>query len=248
MILNIGLMTVKVLGFKSDIVSTSETYGLKYIEILEGKNYIVDIDRKNVPISGTLIRSNPFKYWDYIDKPLREFYTKRIAIIGPESTGKTTLCQKLGEYYNTNWVSEYGREYAELKLVCKEQIEYKWKYVDFINIAKEQNIKETLATRNSNKLLFCDTNSFATYIWHKRYMGYYSDELLNIYKTHPKPYLVFLMKPDVEFVQDGTRDGEHIRQDMYMDFIEKLNENNIKYSIIEGNYNKRFKTIMEKLI
>ncbi|HMF72604.1 MAG TPA: ATP-binding protein, partial [Flavitalea sp.] len=56
---------------------------------------------------------------------------KRIVVVGPESTGKSTLCQQLAEHYNTAWVPEYAREY-----LLKHGMNYS--YDDLLTIAKGQ--------------------------------------------------------------------------------------------------------------
>ena len=56
---------------------------------------------------------------------------KKVVIIGPESTGKSTLCQQLAEHYQTNWCPEYAREY-----LLKHGMNYT--YDDLLTIAKEQ--------------------------------------------------------------------------------------------------------------
>ncbi len=56
---------------------------------------------------------------------------KKIVVIGPESTGKSTLCEKLADHYNTLWVPEYAREYLE-----KHGPEYT--YEDLYDIAAGQ--------------------------------------------------------------------------------------------------------------
>ena len=61
---------------------------------------------------------------------------KKFVVIGPESTGKSTLCSQLAAYYKTNWVPEYAREYLE-----KNGTEYS--YDDLLTIAKGQiNLEE----------------------------------------------------------------------------------------------------------
>jgi len=237
-------LTIKHLGFCPQVVFTSEDYGKLYCQYLNCYHYQVDKERINVPISGTLIRNNPLKYWNYLSKPVRSYYAFRVVIMGPESTGKTTICQKLAKFYNTLWVPEYGREYSKQKLIDKQNIIYQWTSQDFLKIAIEQNNREDSMSRDCNKILICDTNSLATYVWHLRYLNFENEFIYHYVKN---PNLIFLMKPDenTPFVQDGTRDGENIRDNMFHDFINILNKYNFKYHIIEGNYDNRFNQIIK---
>jgi nicotinamide riboside kinase len=80
---------------------------------------------------------------------------KRIAITGPESTGKSQLAEKLAEYYQTLWVAEYAREYLE-------KINRPYNYNDVLEIAKAQLDEENKAAKKANKILFCDTDFTVT--------------------------------------------------------------------------------------
>jgi HTH-type transcriptional repressor of NAD biosynthesis genes len=62
-----------------DVLFTSELYGEPYSQHLGIKHHLVDLDRKTIPVSGTKIRSNPFKYWQYIPEQIRYFFVKKIA-------------------------------------------------------------------------------------------------------------------------------------------------------------------------
>ena len=75
-----------------DAVFTSEDYGDDFARYLGIKHILVDKERKKYPVSGTFIRTNPFKYWDFIPEPIKPHFVKRIVIMGPESCGKST-CQ-----------------------------------------------------------------------------------------------------------------------------------------------------------
>jgi NadR type nicotinamide-nucleotide adenylyltransferase len=232
-------LTVKHLGFTPEVVFTSEDYGELYCQYLKCHHYLVDKAREIVPISGTQIRNQPLKYWDYISNPVREFYAKRIVILGPESTGKTTLSEKLALEFNTIWVPEYRREYSESKLIDKEKIIYQWNTYDFIKIAIQQNINENKMARECNKILICDTNSLAPHVWHLRYLGFESNFVQHYFVDHKQPDLILLMKPDdnTPFVQDG----ENIRNKMFEDFERILKKHYYSYEILEGSYDSRFK-------
>lgn len=86
-------LTIQWLGFKPDAVFTSEEYGDTWAKCLKTTHVMVDRKRENRPISGTMIRKNPYKYWEYMLPVVRAYFVKKICIVGAESTGKTTLSQ-----------------------------------------------------------------------------------------------------------------------------------------------------------
>ena len=131
---------------------------------------------------------------------------KRVAIVGAESTGKTTLAQQLAEHFGTVWVPEYGREYTEVSVGREAFFDYKWRNDEFVLIAQKQIELEDQLAKTANRVLICDTDVLATCIWQERYMGAWSPEVEKIAKqrTHD---LYLLTDCDIPFAQDGLRDG-----------------------------------------
>lgn len=227
-------LTVKVLGFVPDIVFTSEEYGPKYAAYMGCRHIFIDPERKCVPISATKVRDNPFKHWSYLPACVKAYYVKRICIIGAESTGTTTLAAGLAAEYDTVWVPEYGRYFAEKN----KKHETSWRTEDFVEIATQQNKAEDALARESNKILFCDTDSFATTLWHERYMGFVSPEVDAL--SASREYEQYIVTDvDIPFVQDGTRDGEHIREKMHHRLLQELESRDKKYMIVSGSIEKR---------
>ena len=78
---------------------------------------------------------------------------KRIAIVGPECTGKSWLSQRLADHYHTRWVQEYAREYID-------HLDRSYNMADLTEIAKGQIALEDEAANEAGDLIFCDTNLF----------------------------------------------------------------------------------------
>jgi len=231
-------ITKKLLGFVPEAVFSSETYGQSYATNLGSTHILVDIKRKKYSISGTLVRANPFKYWEYLSEPVKGYFAKRIVVLGAESTGTTSLAKSLAKHYHTSWAPEYGRTYSEGKITAKNG--NNWTADEFIHIALVQNSLEDLLARKSNKLLICDTDAFATRLWFERYLGYLYPPLDEITNTQNKS-LYILTGDEIPFVQDGLRDGEHIRHQMHQRFIEELNKFHLKYILVKGSRTQRQK-------
>jgi HTH-type transcriptional regulator, transcriptional repressor of NAD biosynthesis genes len=233
--------TLQFLGYKPDIVFTSEQYGYNYAKYLGCRHVLVDLNRTTVPVSATLVRANPVKYLEYLEPIVRLYFVRRICILGAESTGTTTLSKALASYYKTNWVPEFGRYYSER---VQNLGKYEWRSTDFDFIANAQNELEDRLAMSANKVLICDTDSFATYLWHKRYMGFESESVkkLNVGREYD---LYILTGDEIPFVQDGIRDGEHIRHDMHQMFIEELRRQNKPYVLVTGSKEERLAKAIE---
>jgi NadR type nicotinamide-nucleotide adenylyltransferase len=160
---------------------------------------------------------------------------KRVALVGAESTGKTTLAQVLADHYGTAWVGEYGREYSQNAghHVGKGYI---WREEEFAEIARVQYEREEEAARRARRVLICDTDVLATEIWQERYLG-----------THtPFPYrradLYLVTDPEgFPFVADAIRDSEHLRDWMTRRFVEVLHEEGLRFEMLRGPADERLR-------
>jgi len=230
--------TIAYLGRSPDVVFTSEDYGPDYARCMNCRHVMVDRTREIVPISGTAIRSNPLEHLDYLEPCVRAYFIPRVVLIGAESTGKTTLAQHLANVYQTNWVAEYGREYWEQKAANWQNQTPIWRSDEFVHIAAEQQRRENLAARTANKILFCDTNAFATGTWHERYVGH-RNAVVDAIGQRDVADLYLLLDVDVPFTQDGWRDGESIRDWMHGRFVEQLSKQRKATKILSGSWPER---------
>ena len=229
--------TIRWLGRAPDTVFTSEDYGDRYSHLMGSKHILVDKMRQRVPISGTAVRSDPYAHWDFIEPPVRGWFARRICIVGAESTGTTTLAKALAEHFETLWVEEYGREYSDQKLKTNDP---EWRTEEFVAIAEEQMCREDAAARRANRVLFCDTNAFATVLWHRRYLGAHSKAVEDIARRC-RCDLYLLTGDEIPFVQDGLRDGEHIRHDMHGWFEEALAAQAVPWHVLRGSPEARLR-------
>jgi len=167
------------------------------------------------------------------------------VFVGPESSGKTTLCKKVAEHFGTSCIPEMCRIMAEERPQTSNEINFHFTFNDFVEMAKRHDEEECLRSQ-AKPFLICDNDSIAVSIWCERYLGVPSIKMHDFYKNsnlHDKVYI--LTKPNVPFVQDGYRDGEDIRDWMYDRFILQLNDHELKYFIIDSpDYEERFTAAM----
>ena len=163
----------------------------------------------------------------------------RVVLTGVESTGKTTLSEELAQALNTEWVPEYGRDYTYTK-------RGPWVTEDFIIIAKEQQRMENEAALRANKILICDTNAFATGVWHQLYLGHRSPEVDAIGDTD-KVDLNFLMVADFPWQDDGIRDGEDMRPQMHQWFVDRLVDRPEPVVLLSGDRQTRLRSALAEI-
>lgn len=241
------------IGKKIDVVFCGSDYlGTNRFESLyEPESVVYYFDRFEVPIASTDIRDWGIKNWDYIPKVARYYYAKKVLLIGGESTGKSTLTENLALAYNTNFVSEVGRD------TCARCGGEEYMTIDdmYENILR-QKINVMDALNNTNRVLFVDTDSLTTKFYSNFLLANDIDKekcnkLANAICDITKWDLVLFLEPDTEFIQDGTRNEEIEKNRVkYSNEIKKLfDEKNIKYHTIKGNYLERFdnaKDIIDK--
>src|SRR6185312_339760 len=177
---------------------------------------------------------------------------KKIVVIGPESTGKSTLCEKLAEHYNTLWVPEYAREYLE-----KNGTEYS--YDDLLIIAKgqiklEEDISYQLSITSreqSTKLaadtspliphhLFIDTDMYVMKVWAEFVFNKSHNWILNQIASR-KYDLYLLCDVDLPWVEDVLREypDDKIRKKLFLFYKELMVNQSTPWHIISGNYEER---------
>ncbi|RYE93236.1 MAG: transcriptional regulator, partial [Myxococcales bacterium] len=140
----------RVLPGPVDEVFASEPYGERLARELGASFVPVDIARAAVPVSGTAIRTDPMRHWDYLPRCVRPYFARRVCVFGPESTGKSTLAARLAAHYATVCVPEYARTYLEARAghLTADDLE---------PIARGQLASDEALSRNANRLVVSDT-------------------------------------------------------------------------------------------
>jgi NadR type nicotinamide-nucleotide adenylyltransferase len=231
--------TRQMLGFAPDAVFTSESYGDAYAAHLGAVHVQVDLARLTVPCSGTQVRGDPLGHLADLAPCVRAWYVPRIVLVGAESTGKTTLAEELARHYGTVWMPEYGREYWEQKLLAGTA--QQWTAAEFLHIASEHARREDSLARTAAPPLIVDTDAFATAIWHRRYLQDQRSAAVERLAAERRPlYALYLLTaPDFPFVQDGTRDGEAIRDWMHQTFVAELRATHRPWLLLTGAPHQR---------
>lgn len=212
---------------KLDVIFTSENYGDEFAEYLGIKHELVDLDRKTVPISGTIIRENVSLNWNYLPKIVQNYFMKKILIVGTESTGKSTLTKLLAEHYKCEYVEEYGRTYDETIKPAKT-----WTVNDYEIVAQThyKNIENKL-----DKLLIIDTDAITTKLFGEMYIDNFSSEIIEEIINKQQFDLILFLNTDVQWVNDGTRDFEDRRLEHFNKIKNELSSRNLNYKIISGS-------------
>ena len=169
---------------------------------------------------------------------MSENHTVKIAIVGPESTGKSTIAQQLATHMNTLCVPEYARYYCQ-------NLDNNYTLQDEVNMFYGQiALEDAIQQNNRSKLLFCDTTILTVKIWSDHLFGHTPTEVTNeIAARHYDLYL--LMDIDLPWQDDPLRDFPNQREHFKQIWIQELNALKAEYKIICGQGTARFTNALE---
>jgi NadR type nicotinamide-nucleotide adenylyltransferase len=156
----------------------------------------------------------------------------RVAILGAESSGKSTLAAALAAHYGTLWVPEYLREFVETKGRVPEE-------GDQQAIARIQMEREDAAAANASRFLFCDTTPLMTALYSRWYWGRVDAQLALLERRHDYAFTI-VTAPDSPWEADGLqRESEAVRQTIHEQVLQMLAERDIDYLLVSGSLPQR---------
>ncbi len=179
---------------------------------------------------------------------------RKVVIIGPESTGKSSLCKLLAEHYNTEWCPEFARDYLlyhgknysydDLETIAKGQIELEEK-VALIVQGAPQNLADN---QTAKKLLFVDTDMYVMKVWCEYVFGKCHQLILDEIVTR-KYDLYLLCNTDLPWKQDELREypDEQPRLELFNIYKDILIHQNVPWVQINGDYAERLQTAIETI-
>jgi NadR type nicotinamide-nucleotide adenylyltransferase len=167
---------------------------------------------------------------------------RRMALLGGESSGKTTLAQALAEHLHTDWVPEYGRQrWEELRvtldvpeLLAVAQRQVQW---------EDEAVKQAAAAAHA--WLVCDTSPLTTLQYCLHDHGHAPPELHELAR---RPYdLTVVCEPDFDFVQDGCRRDDGFRAAQHAWTLARLAEMRLPYLAVQGSVQARVQQVLARL-
>lgn len=214
-------------------------------------------DRNENPVSGTLCRTQPLKYWNKITAPFRAYYSHNILVTGTASEGKSTLVRDIGRYFGLPYSYEKGRDN------CKIKTEPEFSVKDYIyNLYEQRKLNEELISSPQNPGVFVsDTDNMVTLMYanaHKGREGFVLSEddynvlyeIAKVYSRTTKWDKIFLIKSsEKDIVDDGERympDSDYDIRLRYYEFLKSLyDEFGYDYEELDGNYYNNYMRVRD---
>lgn len=163
----------------------------------------------------------------------------KIAITGPESTGKSTLAEQLASHYQTVFVPEYAREYIA-------KLDRTYTQADILVIAKGQVHLEKILEKQANQILFADTELLVCKIWSENAFGVCDEWILeHLEKQDYDLYL--LMDIDLAWIPDPQREHPHLRDYFFNLYKQSLMKMQANFVTISGTEAQRLQNAIEAI-
>jgi NadR type nicotinamide-nucleotide adenylyltransferase len=161
---------------------------------------------------------------------------QKIALIGAESSGKTTLAQALANTYKTVWVPEYLREFTEKNHRPPLESEQ-------LQIAQIQVQRELEMEKQANLFLFCDSSPLMIALYSEHYFQKIGDELSRLVDQHDYDMYI-VTAPDFPWQADGVqRDSPALQKKMHLRLMEYLEEQELPFLLAEGSVKQRVEQV-----
>jgi NadR type nicotinamide-nucleotide adenylyltransferase len=156
---------------------------------------------------------------------------KRIAITGPESTGKSKLTEALARHYNTQWVPEFAREYLN-------KLKREYSFDDLRKIAEGQFKQEEEKAKQVDECLFIDTEFLVMKIWSFHKYGKCDPWIIDKFENH-RYDLFLLCDIDLPWQPDPQREHPDKRQYLFDWYLKELTEANVRFELVTGKGSQR---------
>jgi len=221
-----------------NLLITSEPYGDLVAGFMGIKHIPFNLEKDIHPVSATAIRTNLFSNWHHLPAAVRPYFAVKVVILGTESTGKTTLTEKLGGYYNCSMVAEIGRD------LIPDSTDFS--FDDLLSVANEHAKKINEAVCGDSPLVIIDTDIHIT----KSYAKFTFDRELpiNEYISDANNADLYLyLNNDAAYYQDGTRLNKTDRDLLDQSHREILADHQIKFVEISGSWQSRFKQAVSEV-
>jgi NadR type nicotinamide-nucleotide adenylyltransferase len=218
---------------KFDFVFTSEAGYGAFAAALGAEHVIVDGGRELVPISGTRIREDAYAHRGWMDPLVYSSLIRKVALVGTESSGKTTLARALAQRFDTLWVHEFGRELWEAQDLTGT-------FADHLKVGRRQYEREQAALRHARRYLFCDTNAWTTLHWSLWAYDTADTRLIDLVEQTMSEYVWVVCDNDFGWVRDGTREMVNGQAERFQrQLLDDLDRRGVDYHVVSGSVEAR---------
>ncbi len=213
------------------LLITSEEYGNFVAAFMNIQHIAFDIPKNKFPVSATAVRNNVFANWKFLPDSVKPDFAIKVVILGTESTGKTTLTEKLSKHFNCSLVLEAARE------IISNSNSFTFDDLHLVATEHANRIDKTILAESP--LVIIDTDIHTTKSYSKFTFEKELEISADIYNSN-KANIYLYLNNNVEYLQDGTRLSEAERNLLDLSHRQVLTDYNIDIIEIKGDWDERF--------
>ncbi len=200
-----------------DRVFGAEAYVFRLAQELNATPVLIDPARSMFAVSSSAVRADPAGHWRFVPGLVRPHFQIRICILGPESSGKSTLARLLADRFGATVMPEYGRDY---------DIYYRqgtgWGGDDFGALAETHRAMRQAMEGGAAPIIIEDTDALQTAVWAEMLLGRAPTVLESLIADTDLADFYLLLTPDSNWTDDGTRyAGDRTTRTWFFDACKK---------------------------
>ncbi len=165
---------------------------------------------------------------------------RKIAVVGPESSGKTTLTRNIANRLEEPWVPEFARKFLT-------DLDRPYDETDLVEIARGQVASEEEAKNRSAKCIVCDTDHVVIRIWSIIKYGVIASDLQEILDAQQPADLYILTDPNIPWEYDPLRENPFDRDFLFEQYFRYLKERRYRFRIVSGSQEERLSQALEEV-
>lgn len=220
------------------LLITSEEYGNFVASFMNIQHIAFDLPKKLFPVSATAVRKDVFANWKFLPDSVKPYFAIKVVVLGTESTGKTTLAERLSKHFNCSLVLEAARD------IIANSNNFSFDDLHLVATVHATRIDETILANSPLVIIDTDihtTKSYSKFIFEKEL-----EISADIYHSNKAQLYLYLNK-DVEYSQDGTRLIEAERNLLDISHRQVLADHNIDITEIKGDWDERLEKAIEQI-
>jgi HTH-type transcriptional regulator, transcriptional repressor of NAD biosynthesis genes len=220
------------------LLITSEDYGEFVASFMDIQHIAFDIPRNLFPVSATAVRRDLFANWKFLPDSVKPDFAIKVVILGTESTGKSTLSEKLSKHFNCCLVLEAARE------IIDNSNDFSFEDLNIVATEHARRIDKSVLA--DNPIVIIDTDIHTTISYSRFIFKKELETSADIYNSN-RAHLYIYLNNDVEYMQDGTRLSEAERNLLDLSHRQVLLDHNIEMVEIRGGWEDRFEKAVEEI-
>lgn len=232
-----------------DVLACSMDYGAALAEALGCALLPLDLAREAIPLSATAIRADPWGRWDDLLPHARAPYLARVAVEGPESTGKSTLALAAARAHGFTYAPEWAKSWIDHGVATGRAFEE----ADLLVIAQGQLAQERSLELTARRALLCDSSLLTTLAWSQLLYGRSDRRIEALFEAEEAraPRARWLFTPETPWTPDTHRavapdaGRDETRRRFFDLLVRQADWRRLAYEVVPGGFAEKRARVLD---